>query len=65
MNVGYHVVSPPHYGYGEKGFEDYVPGSAVLHMDVKVKQYWQPMDEMIVAEECKQEIDFKFCNKVL
>ena len=63
MNVEYECVIPPHYGYGEKGLDGYVPGSAVLHIDMKVKQFWNVIDDNRLTEDC-QDRKFQDCNKV-
>ena len=62
MNVEYETVIPPHWGYGEKGLEGYVPGSAVLHIDMKVKQFWNVMNENDLTEDC-QDKTFTDCNQ--
>ena len=65
LNEEYHIVLPPHYAYGEKGVANYVPGSAVLHIDMTVKEIWEHMKSNVVAEcENIDEINFDHCDKV-
>lgn len=65
LNGKYHVVLPPHYAYGEKGVKDYMPGSAVLHIDITPKRTWEQMAKNAVAEcDNLDQINFELCDKV-
>ena len=65
MCVGhsYQTKIPPHHGYGEKGVEGYIPSSAMLYIDLEIKEWWPQMDDHLVAE-CDPEVTFTDCDKV-
>ena len=65
MCVGhsYETTIPPHQGYGEKGVEGYIPSSAVMHIDLTIKEWWPEMDAHLVAD-CETEPTFSDCDKV-
>ena len=64
VDGSYHLRIPPHFGYGEKGVPDYIPGSAVLLVSVTPKRVWEPMDERQVAECEDSTPSFKICDAV-
>lgn len=65
MCVGhsYQTKIPPHHGYGEKGVEGYIPSSAMLYIDLEIKEWWPQMDSHLVAE-CNPEVTFSDCDEV-
>ena len=65
IGSSYHVILPPHFAYGEKGVVDYVPGSAVLHIDFTAHKVWNKMKPNQISD-CpnKDEISFEICDTV-
>jgi len=54
------VTMPPHLGYGERGVEGKIPGSAVLTFDVHIVDFHNPNDKVQVetlhrSKECDAE----------
>ncbi|XP_076823071.1 peptidyl-prolyl cis-trans isomerase FKBP10-like [Clavelina lepadiformis] len=54
------ITFPPHLGYGERGVEDKIPGSAVLTFSVHIIDFHNPKDDvqievMTLPENCKEE----------
>ena len=65
LGVDYNVVIPPHSAYGEAGLENYIPGSAVLVVDIHSKKVWDPMDPKDVAHcDNQEEKTFEKCDSV-
>ena len=52
----HHVIAKP--------LKDYIPGSAVLNIDVEVTQHWDTMDPKVVALCGDDEPEFSTCDTV-